>query len=413
MTSVTQAVVLSCSGGSQGEIGLVRSLGRQGVEVVFVTENPAAHALGSRYVKRVILIESFKTHPMEVISTLERYASSQEEKPVLFPTADPDLELISKHRTQLEKLFHFTSPNNEIVETCLDKGRFFRFGVEEKFPLPNTIVPSSTKDLSQCSEGWNYPVILKPANPIAWTRPEIQDLVSSKKAVLAASPDDLAKLYQSIAKYNPDMVIQEYIPGRDDRLHSVHIYMDRHGHVQAYFVGRKVRTYPAYAGIGCFVVSEYSQILVDMSVDILNKLNYKGIALLQFKRDEKTNKFVLLEINARASSWNHLASHCGVNIPYFAYLDVQQKALPEIPLQENGVKYVYLKPDVLAFKEYHSHGDWTFAQWLGSFRGKKTYQLMCLDDPMPFLKQFLDDAISTVTRPVKWALSRLHFSASS
>ncbi len=406
-----QAVVLSCKGGNQGDLGLVRSLGRQGINVVFVTEDHAAHALSSRYVKSSILIESFKTGIDELITKLVRYAEEQEVKPVLFPTADPDLEFVSKYRSRLEKYFFFTFPSAEIVDVFLDKEKFFHFGIEKGYPLAKTIVPDPSQDIRNYVADLDYPIILKPISPIAWNNREIQTLVASKKAVLVGSPQELVRIYESIARYNSDMLIQEYIPGRDDRLHSVHVYMGRDGRSLVSFVGRKVRTYPAYAGIGCFVISEYNQHLVDLSIDILSKAHYTGIALLQFKRDTNTEKFVLLEINARASSWNQLASYCGINIPYWAYLDVLQQPLPIESPQVNGVKYVYFKADLLALKEYRSQGDWTIRTWIGSYMGKKTYQLFCLDDPLPFLKVFINDVYRSVCKGVKKLASPLRSKA--
>ncbi|MEJ2418064.1 MAG: ATP-grasp domain-containing protein [Exilibacterium sp.] len=382
------AVVLSCKGGDQGDLGLVRSLGREGVPVVFVTENPRAHSLASKYIDSSIFVNSFKANPRQVIDKLVAYARDRVHKPVLFPTADPDLELVSEYRDDLSEYYHFTMPSRKIVETFLDKSRFFGFGQEKFFPLPATFTPSPEQSIETIAARVDYPAILKPLNPKAWSRGRIQEMVNSKKALVVDSADELVQRFNAIAAYDSSMVVQEYIPGRDDRLYSVHIYMGKNGEPLGSFVGRKIRTYPAYAGIGCFVISEFNQALVDISVDILRKSAYLGLALLQFKKDPDSGRFVLLEINARTSSWNQLALVCGVNLPYMAYLDVLDKPVPTASAQRNDVKYIYFKPDVIALSEYRKTGDWSFSSWIKSYSGRKTFQLFCIDDPFPFIKVF-------------------------
>jgi len=387
----TTAVILSCRGGNQGELGLVRSLGREHVNIVFITENREAHSLYSKFVTKTIFVDSFSNDAEEVIRKLIDYAAQCGHKPVLFPSADPDLELISQHRDRLKDHYLFTMPSQEVVATCLDKSRFFDYGKEKSFPLPKTFTPSNLDDLEEMASAIEYPVILKPLNPKSWAKPHIKQLVNQKKALVIGSKEELIDRYQQIMVYDGDMVLQEYIPGRDDRLYSVHVHMGRSGEALGYFVGRKIRTYPAYAGIGCFVISEYHQELVDISIDILKKMDYFGLALLQFKRHEKNGSYILLEINARTSSWNQLPLYCGVNLPYIAYLDVTDQPLPAISPQVNGIKYIYFKPDLIALREYRKTGDWTLSGWATSYWGKKTYQVFSYDDPYPFFKVVTND----------------------
>jgi predicted ATP-grasp superfamily ATP-dependent carboligase len=395
------AVVLSCKGGNQGELGLVRSLGREGVKVVFVTENRDAHSLSSRYVEKVIFVDSFRDDSQGVIDRLIEYSKSQKNKPVLFPTADPDLELVSKCRDQIEDYYHFTMPSEVIVEIFLNKSKFFEFGKEKSFPLPVTYTPQSIDDVASISSDITYPVILKPLNPKSWANPDINRIVNGKKALLIEDKEELLKRFREIMAFDGAMVVQEYIPGRDDRLYSVHVYMGKSGKPLAYFVGRKIRTYPAYAGIGCFVISDFKQDLIDISIDILSKSEYFGLALLQFKQHPETGQYSLLEINARTSSWNQLPLYCGVNLPFIAYQDVLDLPIPAQMPQRNGVKYIYFKPDYVALSEYKKTGDWTFAEWVKSYQGPKTFQVFASDDPYPFVKVFASDISAYIGNKLK------------
>ena len=182
------------------------------------------------------------------------------------------------------------------------------------------------------------------------------------------------------------MVVQEYVPGRDDALFSMHAYMDQDSRPLGVFTGQKVRTWPTHAGIGCFVRSVYVPELVEIGVDLLRRVRYTGLALLQFKRDARDGRYRLLEINARASSWNLLASACGVNLPYLAYRDAVGLPAKEPRRQKEGLRYVSFENDVRAFLDYRRHGEWTWLSWARSLVGRNVYQLLAWDDLKPFAR---------------------------
>lgn len=380
------AVVLSCLGGSQGDLGVVRTLGRRGVTVVLVSEGAGGASALSRYVSAHHRISSFSDEAA-VMRILESIADANQERgpPVLFPTADPDLDFVTRHRDLLAGRFHLVNPEASIVGPCLDKARFFDFALEHRFPIPRTWCPASTEEVRQIASKARFPLILKPSFPPSWGRDPLATQVQHKKALTLDTPADLEAWYRRIATTDPRLVIQDFVPGRDDRLYSLHVYMDQRARPLAWFTGRKLRTYPTYAGIGCFVESVVVPEIIEMGVDMLRRVGYTGFALMQFKRDDRDGSFKLLEINPRTSSWNLLAAACGVNLPYVAYCDAIGRSAAPAPVQREGVRYLFLENDFMAFLDYRRHGDITTWQWLVSLAGPKVYQLFAADDLRPFL----------------------------
>jgi len=310
---------------------------------------------------------------------------AESEAPVVFPTADPDLRVLSDCRDSLEPHCRLFLSERHIVESCLDKSRFHDFVAQFDVPVPATRVPADRSEALAAAGELRYPVILKPAKPDSWNDPRITEIVAGKKAVVAHDPDQLLSFYDRIVPFGNELVLQEYIPGRDDRLYSLHAYISRTGEPLALFTGQKIRTWPTYAGIGCFVRSVYVPEIVESGTRLLRDMGYTGVALLQFKRDERDGVFKLLEINPRASSWNLLAYACGVNIPYAAYSDVV--GLPADPMtrQREGVRYIYFGHDRKAFMDYRRHGDCSWSDWLRSLVGRNVYQYFASDDPGPWM----------------------------
>lgn len=381
-----KCIVLSCFGGAQGELGVVRSLGRMGVHVVLLSEYSDPISRHSKYTQEFIQVRNLYKDKEKSLATLIEYSRKQSIKPVLFPTADPDLEFLSENESILSDYFYLFVSGREIIEHFVDKAKFSIWAKTYSFPVPWTGRPGNADEVINMSKSVSYPVILKPVSPTSWGREHIRDIVNSKKALKIDSANELVELYSKISAYDQDMVIQEYIPGRDDRLYSLHIYINKQGEPLGYFVGQKIRTYPTYAGIGCYVISVELPRLVELGIEILKKVQYTGLALLQFKLDPRNQEFKLLEINPRVSSWNMLATECGVNLPYIAYADTVG-GLPVKPQisQLNGIKYIYFEHDLHAFFDYRKHGDCTFWQWLKSYRGRKVFQFYAIDDLRPYI----------------------------
>jgi predicted ATP-grasp superfamily ATP-dependent carboligase len=386
VTLAPDAVVLSCLGGSQGDLGVVRTLGRRGVRVVLVSEGDGGASALSRYVREHHRIPSF-SDGAAVMKVLESIAHGRvgPDRPVLFPTADPDLDFVTRHRDELSRHFALVNPPPSIVEPCLDKSRFLSFATAHGFPVPETWCPDSAEEVQQIGRLGRFPLILKPSFPPSWGREPLASQLQHKKALTLNTPDELEHWYRRIAAIDPKLVIQDYVPGRDDRLYSLHVYMDRSSQPLAWFTGRKLRTYPTYAGIGCFVESVLVPEIIETGLSMLRRVGYTGLALLQFKRDDRDGSFKLLEINPRSSSWNLLAAACGVNLPYVAYADAIGLPAAPVPVQREGVKYIFLENDFLAFLDYRRHGDLSTWQWVTSLLGPKVCQLFAADDLRPFL----------------------------
>jgi len=379
------AVVLSCRGGSQGDLGVVRALGRMGVPVVVVSEYETSMVRHSRYVREFLVRPTLFSDPEGSARFLADYCRRQSKPPVVIPTADPDVLFLSRTRSILEPHCRLVVSQAELVEGFVDKEKFSGIAARNGFRVPRTLIPADIADLEAQLAGMTYPVIMKPINPQAWAQPAVARLVDGKKALRIDSRSELLASYTRVAGHDRGVVIQEYIPGRDDALYSLHTYMDRDSEPIAWFTGRKIRTYPAHAGIGCFVESCAIDEIARAGSAMLKSVQYTGLALLQFKRDPRDGSNWLIEINPRASSWNLLAYACGVNLPFVAYCDTAGLPVPEFRPQKQGVKYLFLDHDIRALREYRRAGEWGWWAWLNSLRGRKVFQYLAADDMRPFM----------------------------
>ena len=272
------------------------------------------------------------------------------------------------------------------IEALSDKRRFINFARIQRLPVPRTWAPENLSDVAAVSHEARFPVVLKPSHPAAWTSPALQTEIGPRKAWTLQNADELLRAYEIIAAHNTDVLIQECIVGPDDSHYSLHAYLNADSKPLAWFTGRKIRIYPAYAGSGSYVESVYVEPLVSMGLPALENMGYTGIAVINFKQDARTGEFLIHEINPRVSQWNILATRCGVDIPYLAYADTAGIPLPKMPAQQKEhVYYVNLRSDLKALAAYRKRGDWGLVRYAGSLavplvKNTLVHQTAALDD---------------------------------
>jgi predicted ATP-grasp superfamily ATP-dependent carboligase len=384
--AMTKAVVLSCLGAAESDLNVTRSLGQQGVPVVVISEYDHAPAALSRYCTEHYCLPLFTRAPQKLLEFLIDYARRQVRKPVLFPTADPDLLIISQLRGALQAHYHLPLARAELIELLTDKCKFALLASQHQLPVPPTHVPRDPAELRELAEVLTYPVVVKPPHPLAWPSQAFTEIANGKKALIASEKNELLRAAHWLMHRGFPYLLQTYIPGHDAEHYSAHTYLDASSTPRAWFTGRKIRTFPPHAGSGCFVQSQYVEDIIAAGTDALRAIRFTGLANLNFKRDPRTGRYHLLEINPRVSQWNILDAECGINLPYIAYADMQGLPYETLPRQRENVYYLNFRNDLRSFLEYRRNKEWSSTHYVASLlRRPMTYQLLRLSDPWPFI----------------------------
>lgn len=381
------AVVLSCLGAPEGDLNVVRCLGECGVPVIVVGESLDAPSRASRYCTEFIHVPDFSGQPRQLLQVLEMLYQRHGRKLPVFATADPDLEALTAVHDEAVRFAHTLLLDPGLVTRLMNKRTFNVLAEQAGLPVPCTFTPASLEEALGLLPTLTYPIIIKPAFPTEWKHAELPLEISQAKAILAESVDALKDICTQLARWQCQYVIQEHVPGEDDEHYDVHVYMDQAGQARATYCGRKWRIYPAHAGSGCLVESLHEPALEAMAVDILQRIGFRGLANMNFKRHAATGEFKLLEINARVSQWNILPARSGVNLAWIAYEDACGLPQRPPPTRRAGVWYLHGKNDFRAMRSYRQFGEWS---WLGYLRSlahrPMVFQVFCLSDPAPALR---------------------------
>ncbi len=388
MQAQAKAFITVCNGADEGGLCLLRSLGRAGIECVVFAENDRSSVLASRYCREAFVVPQFTRDAASFCRLLLAQARKQALKPVIFPSADPDLLLLSEHRASLEPCMHVAIPPQRLVQELSDKLAFDKLAARYSLPVPRTVPREKIREAPDYIRQMRFPLVIKPATALAWRGERIEQITEGKKAVIVLDYVRFTALYRALIGISEEMIIQEYIPGDDDAHVDVHIYMNSRQQVLGAFSGQKLRLSPAYAGSGCFVRSVYIGDVVSLSTHFLQAMKYEGLANINFKRHAQTGEYLLMEINPRVSQWHILASECGVNLPFIAYQDLTGAKVEPAARQKENVFYLDFKRDLSAFFQYRHNGDITWPGYLASLcRFPMVHQHFSWDDSKPFFRE--------------------------
>ncbi len=372
------AVVL---GLSPTGLGVARSLGRRGVPVYGVDANPSAVGRHSRYchyhegLSRCVANGDVRG----LVTGLRELARDAEQPPVLFPTTDAFIETLTAVADELESFLRLSTDLGRFGLDFLSKRKFYDLCRRHDVELPLTFFLSSETDLPEAQAGVRYPAILKPVFVHRF-----RALLGSRKVVRVSSAAELEVAFSELAQVDPNLIVQEVIPGPDDQIWCAICYFGRDGRSRSVFVARKLRQYPPGFGSASLAESRWNSEVAELSDRFLTRVGFRGLCATEFKRDPRDGRFKMIEVNARVPLWVSLAEAAGVDVAYACYSDLVGRGCQTTD-QVDGVRWIFLPKDLASAVRDARRGGLGWSEWIASLRGCRADAVWAPDDPGPAL----------------------------
>lgn len=367
-----------------GDLNMVRCFAESGVRTIVATSDRRDPVLRSRHAHLRAVIAPFDDTE-RVLADLEAIGRAHPERPTLFYGTDRQLLTLSRNRARLEPLFRMSLSPAELVEDLVDKSRFRSLARRFELPVPPTLASHEIASVRQVVEELPGPWIVKPSVHDRWFE-RTAGRAGPKKALRADSPLELCQLLAGISLRVPEFVVQTYVPGGEDAVYSYHGYTDAGGRVLGHFVGKKIRTFPREAGVSTYLELVKEPAVVALGLEIVHKLGVRGPLKIDFKRDARSGRFYVLELNARFNLWHYLGGVCGVNLALIAHADLTGAPCTAPADYRTGVRWLSFGADLRSFlRSYRPSGELGWVSWLASLRGPKVYDVFAWNDPVPFL----------------------------
>lgn len=357
-------------------LGVVRGLGSHGVPVIGVYQRPDEAGRLSRYC-RAVRVTPIERDRGDFLRTLIRLGSRRD-RPVLFPTNDEYLQVISDCREELAPLFRFSLPDAKTLEMVVTKHGIQALAERHGMPIPVTRYPQTDVDVAALGRDMRFPCLVKPIDTFTIRFPQ-----AAKNAVVS-SPHELEGFYRRHPSLLGRTIVQQIIRGGDGAIFVCAAYLNAQSEALVVYTGRKIRQYPPDYGITSVGESVYLPELERLTVEFLRAVGYRGLIGAEYVQDRSTGAMYLLELNARSSYYNRLPTDCGINLAYTAYRDLIGDRVADRPRQREGVRWLDLLHDLGSFYATRRHRGMTWREWLTSVLPARSFAYFDARDLKPF-----------------------------
>jgi D-aspartate ligase len=366
-------------GGYANGVSAIRGLAQSGVRTAVILTEPHDIAHHSRYAHEWHRVQDLPQRPDGLIELLQRQAQRWRGWAVI-PGNDYALTALAAHREMLSRWYRVTVPEQEIVRRVVDKGETHRLAREVGVDVPRSYGLAS--DIDPGRTDISYPVVVKPLeSALFWA-------TFGKKLIVARTQAELLAAVAQMRHAGIAAQVFDLVPGADGRFFNYTVYMDRHSRPVAEFSFRKLRKAPPFYGVArAAQVADLPQ-LREPTIALLQRIGWQGMASAEYKLDPRDGRYRLMEINGRCFLTHGLATRCGVNYPHLAW---REHALGEtVSAQANGWQGVWLHmhSDLLYTALQKRDADWSWGDFLSSYRGPWVDAVYSPGDPMPFLAQW-------------------------
>ncbi len=360
-------------------IQTVRILARHQIPIIAIAKDPRHHGCQTRLCERIIFAN---TAGPELIEALIKLGPELKQKAVLYPCADMNMMLISRHRGELEPWYHIVLPAADVIETLMNKLNFYAFAQQNGFPIPQTRFINNREDAEHAANELSFPCVLKP--PMSATTAWEQN--NKLKAYKLTSPEELLEFYERSKVWAKDLIVQEWIEGPDSNLYSCNCYFNSKFEPVITFVSRKLRQWPPVTGESCLGEECRDDFVLNETLRLFKFAHLYGLGYVEIKRSARSGKYFIIEPNiGRPTGRSPIAEAGGVELLYTMYCDTVGLPLPEnLEQRYQGVKWIDLRRDMQSALYHLQEGDLTLKEWWRSLQGRKAHALFAWNDPGPF-----------------------------
>ena len=366
-------------GGQHPGLGVARSLGRRGIPVVVVDDQPCV-ASASRYVQRTVRVPDLRDEQRTIRSIVDVARRFGLHGWVLFPTRDETVAAISRHHDVLDRLFRVTTPEWDVVQWAWDKQKSYALAERLGIPCPMTFTATCAGDLDSLAS--RLPLAIKPAIK------EQFFYATGAKAWRANTLDELHKEYARARQLMDPahILIQEIIPGGGETQVSYCAFY-RDGQPHGVLTARRERQHPREFGRAATYVETVDVPEIEpLAERFLRAIDYHGLVEIEFKRDPRDRQYKLLDVNARIWGFHILGAAAGVDYPYLAFADQIGEPL-RTTRAAAGVGWLRLVADLPTAMGHLARRDFGLRHYFESLRRARVESVFASDDLLPFFAE--------------------------
>lgn len=297
--------VIVVGGNHHNTLGVIRSLGREGVYpfVILTNGNTNSFVLKSKYIQKWWTVNGSN----EALNLILNEFASEKEKCVLIACHDVISSVFDLNRAEL--LPHFYVPGSKEqgrLTTLMNKKKMSELADQMGFLVPKTMVCNATT-ISQLDNNF-FPCITKPIDSKSGSKNEI---------VNCNSKDDLIAFF---ANHNKSYIVQHFIEKKFEfQLIGCSLAEGKEIIIPGVSVILR-QTKSSNTGFLHYTnLDDTYNHTISATKAFIKEIGYSGLFSVEFLRDKNDNDF-FMEMNYRNDGNTISVANAGVNLPYIWYL---------------------------------------------------------------------------------------------
>jgi D-aspartate ligase len=349
--------------------------------VYLVNSDPRKPAFFSRYCRRDFL-RNIIDCTQQSVQDLLKIGRKIGRRSILIPTTDQDTIFVGENADVLREWFMFPKQNALLTRSLCSKKEMYHLAKRFKIPTPEAIFPRSKEDVLEFLKTASFPVVLKAI--YGWRQRGMSN-------VIVQSTSELIHKYRAMEMTTnvpgePNLMLQEYIPGGDDTQWMFNAYFNERSDCLFGITGRKIRQWPVHRGVATLGICLRNEIVEKMTREFMKAVRYRGIINIGYRYDARDGQYKVLDINPRiGATFRLFVDNKGIDVARALYLDVTgQPVVPGVAI--DGRKWFVEDLDLGSSLLHHLEGNLRFKHWITSYRGVREAAYFALDDPFPFLE---------------------------
>ena len=307
MSSRRKVLVLGKSDSSF--LTVIRSLGRQGIEVHIAWCPTIEVARRSRYVHAVHELPPFRPEDdawkWAFLDLCER-----ERFDLVIPTNDPTIIPLQEHRADLEPHARIYLLSDRAYRVGYDKRRSYEVCREVDVPVPHHLILRVPAEPADVLREFSLPVVVKARSSF-----RSEDLGDRRRTRVARDPDGLRQWLHILIGRADEVLIEEYFEGEGGGIDM----LCADGEVLHAFQHLRLHEGRGYSSAPYRLSEPVHQGMLADARKFVRALDYTGVLMMEFRINRATDKWLFHDFNARFWAALPLTVASGADYPYWLY----------------------------------------------------------------------------------------------
>ena len=303
---MTRPTVIVTDGEQRAALAVVRSLGAK-YRCVVTASSTSSLAGGSKFCARSLVVPDALERPDDFAETIVALSAAEKAALVLPISEASLLSLLPVRDRLLPAVVPF--PDFEAFSALSDKQRLLEEASELGIAIPAQQIIANRSALGTIDlDSLRYPVVLKPARSVS-----LDSRLRAKVSVSYASDaDELSRRVRTLPMGAFPLLVQQRIVGPGTGIFL--LLWD--GEQRAVFAHRRLCEKPPSGGVSVYRESiPVDEDLLARSRALLDRFGWRGVAMVEYKREANTGQPFLMEVNGRFWGSLQLAIDAGVDFP--------------------------------------------------------------------------------------------------